>query len=49
MWQGEDFPLDLCWIKFSGERKNEGKKKQKEKEREEKKEEEKKSEKLHLP
>ena len=29
MWQGEDFPLELCSIKFGGERKNEGKKKKK--------------------
>ena len=31
MWQGEDFPLELCWIKFSGERKKEGKKKKRKK------------------
>ena len=35
MWQGEDFPLELCWSKFDGERKKEGKKK-KEKKREKK-------------
>ena len=44
MWKGEDFSLELCWIKFGGERENGGKKKK----REEKKKEEKMSEKLHL-
>ena len=29
MWQGEDFPLELCWIKLSRERKKEGKRKRK--------------------
>ena len=24
MWQGKDFPLELCWIKFGGERKKMG-------------------------
>ena len=43
MWQGEDFPLELCWIKFGGERKKRERKK-----KEEKKEEEKRSEKFHL-
>ena len=31
MWQGEDFPLDLCWIKFGGEREKEGRKNKKRK------------------
>ena len=44
MWQGGDFPLELYWIKFGGERKNE----ERERERKEKKEGEKMSKKLHL-
>ena len=31
MWQGGDFPLELCWIQFGGERKKEGKRKKREK------------------
>ena len=45
MWQGGDFPLELCWIKFDGERKKI--KERKKKERKENKEEEM-SEKLHI-
>ena len=33
MWQGGDLPLELCWIKFGGERRKMRERKRKEKKR----------------